>query len=261
MSKPPREERYIVPGLERGLQMLAQFTRQSPLLSGAELSKRMGLPRASVFRMIYTLEQAGLLERAQDGVNYRLGIGVLRLGFELLSSMDITELGRPIIDALRDDTGYSSHLVVLDGQEVVFVAKAPGRQALFHSIQLGARLPAHATVLGRILLGDHDLHALAELFPTEPLKAYTDKTPTTRKGLFELIQADRNKGYGLSMGGFETGISTIAAPVFRANHHIAAAISITVPSSQIEAQAIAPLVEHVQRAAQALSNRLLSASN
>jgi len=256
VKAPIQDERYNVPGLTRGLQVLMQFTRQQRELTGAELSRRLKLPRASVFRILYTLEQSGFVERADDGVAYRLGLAVLRLGFELLASMDLTELGHPVIEELRDHTGYSAHLVVRDGHDVVFVAKAPGRNAMFHSIQVGARLPAHATVLGRILLSDLDLAGLRQLYPQTPLPAFTPKTPTQLKDLKALIDQDRARGYGISMGGFETGISTIAAPVFNQHGLVAAAISITVPSARIEDADVEPLVQRVRDSAQQLTERL-----
>jgi len=249
-------DRYNVPALERGLQLLMQFNRQERTLSGAELSRKMDLPRASVFRMLYTLEQGGFVERAADGVSYKLGLSVLRLGFELLSSMELTEYGRPVIDELRDRTGYSSHLVVRDAREVVFVAKTAGRNAMFHSIQVGARLPAHATVLGRLLLSDLDMAALEDLYPEKPLPAYTAKTPTTLPELKTLIDQDRERGYGVSMGGYETGISTIAAPVFNERGHVVAAISISVPASRIEEAVLPELVNSVRDAAAQLTERI-----
>ena len=117
------------------------------------------------------------MERAEDGVSYRLGLAVLRLGFEVLASMDLTELGHPVIEELRDLCGYSAHLVVRDAREVVFIAKAAGRNAMFHSIQVGARLPAHGTVLGRILLSDLDQAQLRALYGDAPLQAFTPMEP------------------------------------------------------------------------------------
>lgn len=254
-TRPP-EDRYTVPGLARGLQLLMQFSRDERELSGAELSRRMGWPRASVFRMLFTLEQSGFLERSQDGVSYKLGLAVLRLGFELLASMELTEVGRPVIDGLRDRSGFSAHLVVRDVREVVFVAKAAGSNAMFHSIQVGARLPAHATVLGRTLLSDMDDKDLAALYPEKVLPSYTPKTPTSLAALKALIAQDRAKGYGVSMGGYETGISTIAAPVFNAQGRVTAAISISVPAQRIEDEALMPLVEMVKEAAVQMTERL-----
>ena len=250
------DDRYTVPALARGLQLLMQFNRDERELSGAELSRRLGLPRASVFRMLFTLEQGGFVERAEDGVSYRLGLAVLRLGFELLASMELTEHGRPVIEELRDRCGYSAHIVVRDAREVVFIAKVAGRSALFHSIQVGARLPAHATVLGRLLLADLDMNALKALYPEEPLHAYTPRTPTTLAQLKVLIDEDRAKGYGVSMGGFETGISTIAAPVFNDRGAVAAAISISVPAQRIDDGALPPLVEMVRASAAQLTERI-----
>lgn len=250
------EDRYTVPALARGLQLLMQFNRNERELTGAELSRRLGLPRASVFRMLFTLEQGGFVERAADGASYKLGLAVLRLGFEYLSSMELTEHGRPVIEELRDRSGYSAHIVVRDARDVVFIAKAAGRSALFHSIQVGARLPAHATVLGRLLLADLDMASLRQLYPEAPLHAYTPRTPTTLEQLKALIDEDRAKGYGVSMGGFETGISTIAAPVFNDRGEVTAAISISVPAQRIEEGDLPDLVSLVQAAAHQLSERI-----
>ena len=250
------DERYTVPGLARGLQLLMQFNRDERELSGAELSRRMGLPRASVFRMLFTLEQSGFLERCPDSVSYKLGLSVLRLGFELLASMELTEVGRPIIDELRDRSGFSAHLVVRDARDVVFIAKAAGSNAMFHSIQVGARLPAHATVLGRALMSDLDLSELSKLFPEAKLQAFTPKTPSNVKALKALIDQDRDRGYGVSMGGYETGISTIAAPVFNEQSRVVAAISISVPTQRIDDEVLMPLVNLVKTAASHMTERL-----
>jgi DNA-binding IclR family transcriptional regulator len=248
--------RYLVPGLARGLQLLTCFSRTEPQLTGAELARRLDLPRASVFRLLQTLEQTGYVERVPDTASYRLAMGVLRLGFEYLASMELTEMGRPIIEQLRTDTGYSAHLVVRDGQNVVFIAKAVGANAQFHSIQVGARLPAHATVLGRLLLSDLTMAELSRLYPETPLKSYTSRTPTTLADLKTMIDADREKGYAVSQGAYESGITTVAAPVFNDRHEVVAAISITVPAQQIAPEKALVLVPQVQAAAGSLSEVL-----
>jgi DNA-binding IclR family transcriptional regulator len=255
-SKDAAEDRYTVPALMRGLQLLMQFSSQERELSGAELSRRLELPRASVFRMLQTLEQGGFVERVGEGSQYKLGLGVLRLGFAFLASMELTEHGMPVIEALRDACGYSAHVVVRDGREVVFVAKAAGRSAMFHSIQVGARLPAHATVLGRVLLGELSEADLAQLYPEATLPAFTTLTPTTPEQLRRLVAETRAQGYAVSQSGFETGISTIAAPVFNDRGRVTAAVSISVPAPRIDAAELAPLVALVRSAAQQLSERI-----
>ena len=246
-------ERYTVPGLQRGLQLLAQFNQHTRELNGAELSRRLALPRASVFRLLQTLEQMGFVERVGESSNYRLGIAVLRLGFEYLASMDLAERGNPVLNTLSATSGLSAHLVVRDGTEVVFVAKSAGNSGLLSAIQVGARLPAHATVLGRVLLGQASLSTLEALYAHTPLTAFTAQTPTTLAALKSKIDEAAALGYSVSHGGYESGISTIAAPVFDENHHIAAAVSLTVPASRIDADRLPVLVTLVCDAAVRLS--------
>lgn len=248
--------RYMVPALQRGLQLLGEFKRNDRELTGAELSRRMDLPRASVFRLLQTLEQMGFVERVGDSANYKLGIAVLRLGFEFLASMELTEHGRPVLDDLCNATGLSAHLVVRDAREVVFVAKAAGRATLFNSIQVGARLPAHATVLGRVLLANLSMADLKALYAGTSLRAYTPQTPTTLTALKAMVQEDAARGYGISQGGFETGISTIAAPVMDDRHAVTAAVSVTVPEAQVDAASLNTLVAQVRAAAAKLTQRI-----
>ena len=250
------DDRYTVPALQRGLDLLGQFSRHTPELTGADLARQLDLPRASVFRILHTLEKAGFVERVGDSTSYKLSIGVLRLGFEYLASMELTEHGRPVIEDLRDLCGYSAHVVVRDNRDVVFVAKAAGRSAMFHSIQVGARLPAHATVLGRLLLSDLDINSLRHLYPEEPLPAYTARTPTTLAQLKGLIDEDRARGYAVSQGGFETGISTIAAPVFNDRNEVVACVSITVPAQRVQEGELDVLINQVRDAAAQLTERI-----
>lgn len=246
-------ERYTVPGLQRGLQLLAQFNQHTRELNGAQLARRLALPRASVFRLLQTLEMMGFVERVADSSNYRLGIAVLRLGFEYLASMDLAERGNPVLNALSAKSGLSAHLVVRDGTDVVFVAKSAGNSGLLSAIQVGARLPAHATVLGRVLLGRMSTAALEALYAHVPLTPFTEQTPTTIAQLKDKVDVDAQLGYAVSHGGYESGISTIAAPVFDENQAIVAAVSVTIPANRIDPERLPVLVNWVRDAAARLS--------
>jgi len=256
MTTTQSEDRYQVPALQRGMQLLGQFTRDQRELTGADLSRRLGVPRASVFRLLQTLEQMGFVERVGDSAHYKLGIAVLRLGFEYLASMELTEHGRPILDDLSAATGLSAHLAVRDGREVVVVAKSAGRSVQFNSIQVGARLPAHATVLGRVLLGGQTLDDLRRLYEGVTLVSSSPQTPTTLEALKQVIDADAQRGYGISQGGYDAGISTIAAAVFDEHHKIAAVVNVTVSANRIEPTSMDTLVAQVCQAAARLSERL-----
>jgi DNA-binding IclR family transcriptional regulator len=244
---------YMVPALQRGLQMLCMFGRDQRELSGADFAHQLGLPRASIFRILQTLEAAGFIERIAQSTRYRLGVAALRLGFETIASLDLSDHAKPVIDGLRDATGYSAHLVVRDERQVVVIAKAVGFAKLFNSIQVGARLPAHATVLGRVLLGGLSERALEQLFQGVQLERYTSLTPATLADLKRVVAVCKEQGYGISQGGFETGISTVVAPVVDRQGQLCAAVSITVPMAQIPADQSPRLVAMVVDAARQLS--------
>src|SRR5580692_8026334 len=199
---------YRVPGLERGLKILTEFSPREPVLGAPELSKRLKIPRTTVFRLLQTLESLGFLERADKDRNYRLGVAVLRLGFEYLSSLELTDLGLPIIEALRTETGLTAHIVIRDGRDVVFVAKAQSHAPIFSSVKVnvGTRLPAHATTHGQVLMGDFTLDDLRELYPEPKLERYTQHTPETIEELYERIRDDANRGFAISESSFERGI-------------------------------------------------------
>ncbi|WP_208626226.1 IclR family transcriptional regulator [Paraburkholderia susongensis] len=250
---------YRVPGLERGLKILMEFSPREPVLGAPELSRRLNIPRTTVFRLLQTLEALGFLERADKDRNYRLGVAVLRLGFEYLSSLELTDFGLPIIERLRDDTGLTSHIVIRDGRDVVFVAKAQSHAPIFSSVKVnvGTRLPAYATTHGQVLMGDLSFEELKKLYPEPELERFTAQTPATVDDLYERIRDDARRGFAISESSFERGISVVSAPVRNDTHRIVAVITTTIPRREIGASLLdSGLVDKVRRAAEELSQRL-----
>ena len=235
-------DKYIVPALERGLRLLQEFGRENHQLGAPELARRLQLPRATVFRMLNTLESMGFLQRAEGGNDYRLGLSVLRLGFEFLSSMDLTELGQPVIARLCDEIRFPCNIVVRDGRSIVYVAKVTPPTPLTSSVRVGTRLPAHATLLGRILLADLSLPELRALYPEEHLEGHSPNTPKTVIELFDLVQSDRERGHVAGAGFYESSISTIAAPVRDHSGRVIAALGVTLASAQIDPERQTELV-------------------
>lgn len=249
-------ERYAVPGLERGLRLLGEFSRQDKALSAPELAKRLSVPRSTVFRLLTTLERMGFVERNEGGRDYRLGMAVLRLGFEYLASLELTEIGRPLLERLREQLGYSCNLVIRDGRSIVYVAKSVTPTAFVSSVNVGARLPAHATVFGRVLLEDLSLNQLRELYPEGQLEVFSENTPKTVLELFNLVQEDRARGYVLQEGFFERGISTVAAPVRDHTGKVVAALGATIPAPRFDAGQLDGIVQRVRDSAVELSHLL-----
>ena len=250
------QDRYNVPALERGLNILSEFSRETQVLTAPELARRFKLPRSTVFRLLTTLENMGFIERDEGARGYRLGLAVLRLGFEYLASLPLNELGMPVLERLSNESRHACNLIVRDGRSIVYVARVAPPSPFVSAVSVGTRLPAHATVFGRVLLADLSLPELRELYPETRLEAFSSDTPRTVTELFDLVQQDRKRGHAISEGFFEPNISTIAAPVHDYSGRVVAALGMTMNASRIEAEEIERIVAQVCAAAEELSGLL-----
>ncbi|MDA0238802.1 MAG: IclR family transcriptional regulator [Proteobacteria bacterium] len=225
---------YQVPGLERGLRLMEVFTRDRREFSLAELTRLLDLPRATVFRLVTTLEQNGYLDKEPLRKTYRLGNRVLRLGFEFLASQDVVTTAHPFLEQLSRDTGASAHLGVLDDRDVLYLDRIAGSNHLVSNVGVGTRFPAHATTMGRVLLAGLGADAVQKLYENVDLPKATDQTPQSLPALLERLTQEQEDGYVTSVSAFEAGLSSIAAPVRNSYGTVIAAISIAGPESQLD---------------------------
>ena len=222
-------DRYIVPGLVRGLRILCEFSDKTPEMGVAEISRRINVGRSTAWRLVYTLEHAGFLQKVPGTKKYQLGMKVLDLGFRFLSELDIIEIAKPHLQMLRDQTESSSHLAILDGRDIVYVARHNAKARVTSNVGVGTRFPAHATSSGRMLLSSLQTTEIVSLFEGVELDRFTDTTPTTLGDLINLLDRDRKAGYVLSWGAFERNLASIAAPVYDSTGAMVASINISCP--------------------------------
>jgi DNA-binding IclR family transcriptional regulator len=229
------DARYSVHSLELGLRILESFDRDAiDEMSLSEMARRIGVSRSSAFRLVHTLQRLGYLEREDETKNYRLGARVMSLGYSFLASKDIAELARPDLQRLRAQTHCSTHLGILDGAEVIYIARFAAHKPVSAMIAVGARVPAHATTMGRIILANKPGAFVRELYAGRPLAKYSDQTPLTLDALLATLEEDRRRGYVISHSNFEAGIASIAAPLFDAKGEVAGAINVSTPENAIE---------------------------
>lgn len=251
------DERYIVPGLLRGLAILEGFDRERQEQSIAEMARGNGMSRATAFRIVYTLEAAGYLERVGNGRSYRLGTKILDLGYSLLAGRELVDIATPLLERLRDETRCSTHLVVREGTDIVYVARCNGSTRLVSGITVGTRLPAHATVTGRTMLAQMSIAEVVRLYESREFQRYTSSTVSSLGELVGQLEEDRCRSSLVSWGYFEPNIASVAAPVRNRAGIAEAAINATCPLDtyrQSEFETTVRLM--VERTAQQLSRAL-----
>ncbi|WP_116474077.1 IclR family transcriptional regulator [Zobellella maritima] len=256
------DDRYIVPGLVRGLAALQAFSNEKKELSVSELADIIGSNRSSAFRIAYTLEHCGFLHKSGDSRRYALDSKVLELGFTYLSSLDLLEPSRPVLARLRDDTSLACHLVIRQGRDIVFVDRCQATGPFTSTVGIGTRWPAHATVTGQQLLSDLTDEAIRELYQDYQWETFTEGTPGNLDELIARIHEVRGLSALISWGYFNPGMAACASPVYRlSDHTMIASVSVSCPISAFPREEFEGRIkDEVVTASQVLS-RTLSINN
>ena len=246
----------FVLSLARGLRVIESFEGHHDGRSIVEISQSIGLSRAAIRRILHTLELLGYVERSRQ--LYRLKTQVLRLGFSFLSSSSVVEAARPILEHITEQLHESSSMSMLDGGQIVYVARSAASRILAAGLSVGSRLPAYCTSMGRVLLAslpDDQLDAyLRELKP----KAYTPKTLTSIPQIKKAIFQVRKDGYSIVDEELESGLRSIAVPVSTRSNHVVAAINVGTHVSRVDRTTlIRQCLPALQEGARSLRNVLI----
>lgn len=253
----PIDPRYIVPGLSRGLALLRLFPRSKPAKTLAELAAGLGLTRSATYRLVYTLEADGFIARDPETRRYRLTSQTLDLGFEYLHAQPITETAQPFLRTLSDRTNAAAHVAILDGWHAVYLARALPNAGLVSNLQLGARLPAHTTSSGRIMLAHQDEQRLRAIYDRlrKELRGAPSVPPV--QDFSNQIAADRKRGYVFHHSIVDPGLVSLAFPVRDHESRVVAAVTVIVPEKLSETlggeRALRPIVHE---AADAISRKI-----
>jgi IclR family transcriptional regulator, pca regulon regulatory protein len=246
----------FVLSLARGLRVIESFEGHHEGRSIIEISRSTGLSRASIRRLLLTLQLLGYVERSRQV--YRLKTQVLRLGFSYLSSSSVVEAARPVLERITEQLHESSSMSMLDSGQIVYVARSAASRVLAAGLSVGSRLPAFCTSMGRVLLaGLPDPELDAYLLSLKP-RAYTQKTITRIPQLKRAILEVRKQGYALVDEELETGLRSIAVPVVTRSSRVVAAINVGTHVSRVDrGTLIGHCLPVLQEGARALRNILI----
>jgi IclR family transcriptional regulator, pca regulon regulatory protein len=221
----------FVTALQRGLDVLQTFSRTHPVLTLTQVAELTGLSRGTARRLLHTLVRLGYIR--QDGREFRLTARVLNIGYAYLSALDLVELSRGEMESLGRETGESCSIAVLDGTDVVYVARAPSTRIMSTALGLGSRLPAHATALGRVLLAGLLAPDLDAYLATADLSRLTAQTLTDGDALRMDVERVRSRGWALVDQELEVGVRSVAAPLRNRTGCTVAAMNVSAPASRV----------------------------
>jgi IclR family pca regulon transcriptional regulator len=214
----------FVESLDRGLRLLQAFGERAAPMTLSEIAVAVGLPRATARRILFTLQHAGFV--SSDGKQFALTPHVLTLAGSYLRANPIVAVLQPVLDQIAIAAQEISSLAVLDGDDVVFIARGSPTRIFSGGVDIGYRLPSFCTAVGRAMLGRFSDAELKAKLSEMRREALTPQAITDPKRLFAAVVADRTKGYSLVDREAEPHFRSIAVPVRRYDGAIVGAINI-----------------------------------
>lgn len=210
-------------GLAKGLRVIEAFTADTPRLSISEAAEIAGLDRATTRRCLLTLAEQGYC--AYDGKFFTVTPRVLRLGTGCLATMPLPRIVQPWLDQLSEQIGQSTSVAILDGAEIVYVARAAQRRVMSIALMPGSRLPAYCTSLGRVMLAALPEKQVKEHLETQSLLARTPYTLNTVEAVMGELSRVRSQGYAAVDQEVEPGLRSVAVPLRNARGTVVAALN------------------------------------
>ena len=232
--KGPRTER--VQSLERGLAVLRAFSAGTPALTISEVAQRTELTRATARRLLLTLEELGYVR--SDRRAFSLTPAVKDLAKPFLADVDTWDFARPYLQALTERTGESASVAVLDGTEILYVARVQTRRLMTLTITVGSRLPAHATSKGRVLLANLPESELEAFLARGSLSRHTDRTVIEEASLRTILDDVRRQGWAIVDQQLEEGLCSVAAPIVDPTGRVSASLSVCAHAGRVDPVAL-----------------------
>lgn len=241
--------------VDRALRVLELAAASGGPLRLTDIAENLGIPKSSAHSVLGSLTRAGWLERDSRTREFSLGVRAWEIGHAYLTLKPLTQRAQPVMDALRDHLGQTIRLSVLVDRDNLCVAKSTGHYPLIFDQPVGARLPAHATGLGKALLGGLSPAQIRARYPVNVLDAYTSSTVRDLDALVAQVEIGRRRGWVEDHGEYVPGIWCVAVPVRDDRGAVVGAMSVSFPAERFEAES-EQARSALQQAAVEVSRRL-----
>jgi IclR family pca regulon transcriptional regulator len=240
-------DRDYVAALEKGLAVIECFDSTQPSLTLSKVAQKTGLTRAAARRHLLTLTALGYT--SFDGKRFQLTPRILKLGYTYFSTTPLPRLAQPILEAIGEQVDQVASLAVLEGADVVFLARSAPRRIMSGVVAVGVRVLAISAGTGRLLLAQKPDAAIREMLrKIGPIAQLSPMTKTSPAEIMKEIEQARRQGYSINDQEIEIGLRSISVPVKNSAGIVVAAISVSMPPSRMTPERmvteVLPILRH-----------------
>lgn len=227
----PADDKEFMTTLAKGLAVLGAFGKERPSMTLSEAAAATNVSRATARRILRTLAELGYV--TQEGRQFALSSNILKLGFSYLATQSWIDRAQPLMRELSERLGESCSAAILEGNEIVYVARVPTRRIMSTVLSVGSRLPAFHTALGRVQLGFLDEAEIWRRLKSQRVEAYTPSTIIDLQALFDRVRDDHAQGFSIVDEELERGLRAIAVPVTDRSGQAVGAINVSTHAARI----------------------------
>jgi IclR family transcriptional regulator, acetate operon repressor len=254
LEPPPAKPAHPISSVENALRLLV-ILRDREEIRVSEASTELGVARSTAHRLLAMLHSYGIVEQGPNRA-YRVGPVLAEIGLSALRQVDVRAHIRPFLEQLVAELGETAHLIVREGLNCRFFESIEGTHALRTTARVGIAYPAHATSGGKALLAELDEDELLELFPSQDIPVYNERSFTNRAELFAHLDEVRAQGYALNRGETEVGICAVGMVQRTSTGRIAGALAVSAPEVRVSDERIQEFVAVLRRVTAEAQRRL-----
>ena len=222
----------------------------------SELSVRLAMPKATVYRFLQTMKTLGYVRQEVDSERYGLSMRVFELGAKALQYPDLVEICKPHMQRLSDSTGETVHLGMLIDSEIIYVHKVDSRHMLGMYSRVGRRAPLHCTAIGKVLLAWENAERRTHILKGCDFQRFREKTITTREDFDVELARTLAQGFGQDREEFDDHIRCAAIPIFDRMNQVVAGLSVSFPTFRYDLAREPELVAELRNASRDISRQL-----
>jgi IclR family KDG regulon transcriptional repressor len=242
-----------VRSVERALDILSCFTRNEPVCSLTQIAERVGMSKATVHRLLATLEKKRFVTRDKVTGLYRLGFRFVEMAS--LVGKDLQQWAQPYLQRLSEECGETVDMSVLDGSSVIYLCVVESPQRVKIAAAVGQRLPAFCTASGRALMAYLPEDRIEKIL-AEGFIRYTDTSPGSVEAVLESLRATRERGFAVSEREYEQEINAVAAPILGMDNRPLAAIAIVGPSYRLTLERMLVLGQSLKKTTETIAREV-----
>lgn len=246
----------IIQSVERALKILDLFDEYDTELRITDISERMNLHKSTVHSLLKTLKKHHYIEQDPESGKYRLGLKLFERGNYVIRSLDLRTVARDYLEELSKSTNRTVHLVILDGQEGVYIDKVESASATVLYSRIGRRVPIHTSAVGKVLVAFKSPEQLEKLLNDYEFAKHTPNSITDKDTFLKELAIIRERGYALDLQENEPGVCCVALPIRDHTGEVVAAISSSTATSSFSESELEEIVDSIKTTTNKISEKL-----